>query len=73
MDILKTYLFFNPKYKNLNKNHLIFQYKKDLNNVDIIKSFEDFKNKYPDFDIKFYKNINNLDYDNDTLVKLWFI
>lgn len=73
MDILNTYLFFNPKYKNLSKNHLIFQYKKDLNNSDVIKSFEDFKNKYPDFDIKFYKNINNLNFDNDKKIILHWL
>ena len=55
MDSLKTYLFFNPIYNNLNKNQLLLQYKHDFNNINIIKSFNDFNKKYPNFDIEFYK------------------
>lgn len=65
MDTLKQYLIFNPKYKNLNKNQLIYQYKKDKNNLNIIKSFEEFNKKYPNFDINFYRNVNNLSDKND--------
>ena len=61
MDSLKTYLFFNPKYNNLNKNQLLLQYKHDFNNINIIKSFNDFNKKYPNFDIEFYKKINLID------------
>ena len=56
MDYLKEYLFFNPKYNVLNKNQLLFQYKEDLKDTKIIKSFKDFKTKYPYFDSYFYRN-----------------
>lgn len=65
MDNLNTYLFFNPKYRKLSKNLLFFQYKKDYNNNDIIKTFDDFYNKYPDFKPYFYMKANNLNLNDD--------
>jgi len=59
MDKLKNYLFFNPHYHNLSKNQLIFQYKKDINNPSIIKSFQHFHEQFPHFDLTFYKNAYN--------------
>ena len=56
MQKLKEYLFFNPQYGNLSKNQLLFQYKKDQDNSNIIKSFSEFKKKYPNFNVSFYKN-----------------
>ena len=56
MDYLKAYLFFNCKYNNLNRNQLLLQYKADLRDTTILKSFKDFKIKYPYFDSHFYKN-----------------
>ena len=56
MDYLKAYLFFNCKYNNLNRNQLLLQYKADLKDPKILKSFKDFKIKYPYFDSYFYKN-----------------
>ena len=56
MQKLKEYLFFNPQYGNLSKNQLMFQYKKDHDNSNIIKSFSEFKKKYPNFNVSFYKN-----------------
>lgn len=70
MDTIKNYLLFNPQYNKLNKNQLKLQYKKDVNNDNIIKSFEDFKNKYPDFNFEFYKKVYDLENKNykDTLI-----
>ena len=56
MNTLKNYAFFNHQYKGLSKNQLMFQYQKDKKNPLIICSFEEFKEKYPHFDIEFYKN-----------------
>ena len=72
MDNLNTYLFFNPKYRKLSKNLLFFQYKKDYNNDNIIKTFDDFYNKYPNFEPYFYMRANNLNLnDNKKLILHW--
>ena len=72
MNILKTYIIFNSEYKNYNKNQLLYQYKKDLNNPEIIKTFEDFYKKYSTFDIHFYKNVNNLHNKNNIeIIQHW--
>ena len=73
MNTLKNYVFFNPQYNGLSRNQLIFQYQKDKENPLIICSFEEFKEKYPDFDIHFYKNAYKdlKDKNNKELINHW--
>lgn len=72
MDLIKSYLFFNPKYKNLSKNLLLLQYKKDYNNEDIIKNFQDFYKKYPNFNSKFYNELYDLKFnDKKKIILHW--
>jgi len=59
------YILFNPILKNLNKILILEQYKKDKNDDEVIKSFDHFHKKYPDFNIYFYKNANNLSDKSD--------
>ena len=70
---LNIYLLFNQEYKHLNKNHLLLQYKKNLNNENIIKDFNDFKNKYPNFNYDFYDTINNLNMNDEKKLILHWI
>ena len=75
MNKIKNYLLFNPQYKHLSNNQLIYQYQKDKNDPHSksIKSFEDFSKKYPSFDLNFYKNayeeLNNK--NNIDLIQHW--
>ena len=73
MNQLYIYLFFNQQYKHLNKNNLLLQYKKDINNPTIIKNFDDFKNKYPDFDHYFYDNLNKLELKDEKKIILHWL
>ena len=73
MNILKNYMFFNNQYKGLSKNQLMFQYQKDKKNPSIICSFKEFKEKYPHFDIDFYKNAYDdlKNKNNKELIQHW--
>ena len=56
--IMKTYILFNPDYQSFSDKQLIYQYKKDSFNNNIIKSVQDFENQYPHFDCIFYLLFN---------------
>lgn len=72
MNVLNTYLFFNIKYKSLNRNQLLLQYKKDLCDDKIIKTYDDFTIKYPNFDPDFYNKANNLNLkSNKDIIQHW--
>ena len=54
MNNLKYYLLFNPELKNLGQKQLLMQFKNDSTNKNIIKSLNDFHDKYPNFNKDIY-------------------
>jgi hypothetical protein len=55
---MKIFVLFNPNYQSFSNKQLILQYKKDSSNNNIIKSVQDFENKYIHFDCVFYLLFN---------------
>ena len=58
MNNLKYYLLFNPELNNLGQKQLLQQFKNDSSNKNIIKSLNDFHNKYPKFNKDIYIYFN---------------